>query len=196
MASPRSYTHTDAHSALESLCFCPLRFCARQERAVRGTAPGLPRLVPTRGVGNNALVVGAANSVRNYPDARHLLWSCRFARTPDGADTVLEQSSGPSFRRRRHRRYKVTFLEFREDLLFARRSSTRRVDEAISRDIGSDNAPRWFCRLECGASNIDASPRALFRGRELRPMQFRRAFESVNTKGRLQGNFLIQRGEK
>lgn len=83
-----------------------------------------------------------ANSGRNYPDiVRHLLRSCR------SVGISVERGEYGRFCNKarflvRARRYKVTFLEFLEDRLFASRPvfPTRRADEAISRDINSNNA--------------------------------------------------------
>lgn len=83
----------------------------------RGTGPGLRRSPSSRSVRNSTLVVGAANSARNYPDATFVrVLSPGWSPGLDGAtkdNTVLEQSAGlfalvapPS--------YEVTFLEFLE----------------------------------------------------------------------------------
>lgn len=97
----------------------------------------------SRGVRNSTLIVGAANSARNYPDARHLLGSCRPVGVPTGRTTEPWNGARGLFARRvgaAERLYECHVPRMSSSwrtgaLPFARRE----IGEAISRDNGTDN---------------------------------------------------------
>lgn len=96
MAPPHMHTHTYIHVRAR---WCTINAWSA-EPSVVPSAVGvscntrdLARIASSsRGVRNNTLVVGAANSARNYPDARHLLGSCPPGRSPDGDNEVSDEA--------------------------------------------------------------------------------------------------------
>lgn len=143
MAPPHAHTYTCVHAhahagndkGMERGTVCG-SVGGRGLGVARGTSPGLRRPSSSRGVRNNTLVVGAANSARNYPDARHLLGSCRPVGVPTGRITKSRAERG--------RRYEVTFLEFLKDR-FCR--CFLRDEESVERDLPRKRIARRETRV-------------------------------------------------